>query len=67
MTSVATDPSWKELVKSVGPLSYLQPCLLFSRSFGCEARPGALTGKISVGAGGSLLLSAVEAKHTFLL
>lgn len=66
MASTVSDPSWAgELVKSVGPFC-LQPFPSFSRPFGCEARPGALTGKVSTGGGGSLLLSVVKAKRTFL-
>lgn len=39
------------------------PASLFSRSLGCEARPGTLTGEISTGGGGSLPLSVVEGER----
>lgn len=39
---------------------------LYSQGLGCEARPRALAGKISVGGGGSLLLSVVKAERPSL-
>lgn len=66
MTSTAPDPAGKKSDEKCGTSLLSSALPLFSRSFVCEARPGTLTGKISTGDGGSLLLPVVKATHTFL-